>query len=359
MAQDFGDDAGEILLRSFQDAARRYLDRLLRSNRRGRRPARQHQEQQGESGGQAPAADAVAPAQQEEMLLPFGKSDDALDFAEVCQENGISMDALEDAVGQGYIRFGRDDLERIGSCIGQFAEAMPRRASIRSSETLQQEPIAEDAVSDLRETRADSHTQDIRNKVLDARDACSDFADFESRLAKHGIGLTNTRDGEVMFYEARTGGDGLLPFGRDASGRRDWAVGAATLKRNWGVDATYDWFERNRGYEGRSVARDEQTATDGSRDADGRTPDADQDVRSHDGMDTDASTTRIEREQNGTDVPPSEKQRASRQMGRDAAGKPTLDEEARDMREASRQLDRESGAHSREVSISDRLNPVR
>ena len=92
-------------------------------------------------------------------------------------------------------------------------------------------------------------------------------------------------------------------------------------------------------------------ATDGSLDQRGETPDLNQGIRSHDGMDTDTRTMRIEREQNGTDVPPS-KVREEKAY--------SLDSEAREARDASRQLAKESGQTQEHVTdISDKLNPVR
>ena len=142
-----------------------------------------------------------------------------------------------------------------------------------------------------------------------------------------------------MFYEARMGADGqLLPFEH----RQDWSVGADTLQKNYGVDARQDWFTRNR-----------PTVSDGSLDQRGETPDLNQGIRSHDGMDTDTRTTRMEREQNGTDVPPSKV--------REENNRPyNLDSEAREARDASRQLAKESGqTQERVTDISDKLNPVR
>ena len=94
-------------------------------------------------------------------------------------------------------------------------------------------------------------------------------------------------------------------------------------------------------------------ATDGSLDQRGETPDLNQGIRSHDGMDTDTRTTRMEREQNGTDVPPSKV--------REENNRPySLDSEAKAARDASKQLAKESGQAQEHVTdISDKLNPVR
>lgn len=380
MAQDYGEDVGEMLMQAIGNQTGRALERFIDDK------ARDWHKERLMEGGKA-EEDAEALASREQICLPFGTSEDAAYFAQVCRENGTFASALTDREGNGFIQFAEDDIQEIKGCAPQFAEVMSRRQEQSIAERLERgHPVTAEELAGLNEitrlpnlsfrhpeeaksratVRADrsdgshNHTESIRDKVLDARDRCTDFGDFEQILARRGIGITATRKGEVMFYEARRGKDGsILPFGKDAQGRTDWAVGADTLSRKWGVDATYDWFEENKGHKGRPEAGEEPVAADGAHDTDGRTPDADQDVRSHDGMDTDASTERIEREQNGTDVPPSEKQRESDQTSRQSARRPTLEEEAKLMREASKQPATRSSTRSREVSVSDRLRPVR
>lgn len=362
MAQDFGDDMGEILLRSTHEAARRYMDWMRWNNRNQEGQSDAPSKESAESPVEGEATSKQA---QQMIYLPFGDRDDASYFAQVCRENKIDVDALQDAAEKGYIRFQEGDLKDVEGCTDQFAEVMTRLTGKRISETLAQEPLTEEVqdlkeISHLPELSTDitvardaplrNHTQEIRDVVLTERDQCSTFDDFEQRLAQHGIGLTNTRAGEVMFYEARSGSEGLLPFGKDANGKQDWAVSANTLKARWGVDATYDWFEKNRGFTGKDGRVQEQVVTDGALDSDGRTPDADQGIKSHDGMDTDARTARMEREQSATDVPPSVQREAERI---------SLASEARDMREASKQLAQENGIRARDIDLSDKLNPVR
>ena len=90
--------------------------------------------------------------------------------------------------------------------------------------------------------------------------------------------------------------------------------------------------------------------------------DINQGIDSHDGMDTDTRTLRLEREQNGTDVAPSkvrEESEQSREASHDDGRGYSLDSEARDMRSASKQLEHESGAAEREIDISDKMSQVR
>lgn len=100
----------------------------------------------------------------------------------------------------------------------------------------------------------------------------------------------------------------------------------------------------------------EPQVADGSLDMDGRTPDLNQGIESHDGMDTDVSTLRLEREQNGTDVAPSVvREEAAHARDDDRS----LDAVAKECRAASKQLEHESGIAEHELDVSDKLNPVR
>lgn len=46
--------------------------------------------------------------------------------------------------------------------------------------------------------------------MREAREECRTFDDFKERLAERGVGVTTTKDGENMFYQARHGEDGKL-----------------------------------------------------------------------------------------------------------------------------------------------------
>ena len=301
MAQDFGDDLGERLFRLIGRAASYAVRDWMREREYARRLAER-------DGGQRGAEKAEEPAQPEEVCIPFGQADDAALFAKVCQEEGVQMDALADKEGNGFVRFRTEDLEKVQACSERYVDAMTRMNAERVARTLESAlPVTEEQMRGLtqikdlpdlpgresaqpvkgpghgaaaRDGRVAAgelnHTETIAREVERARGACRDFDDFKDRLAERGIGVTTTKDGEVMFYEARRDGQGsLLPFGRDeATGNRDWAVGAKALKERYNIDATHDWFERNT-----------PQAADGSLDMDGRTPDINQGIDSHDGMD--------------------------------------------------------------------------
>ena len=87
-------------------------------------------------------------------------------------------------------------------------------------------------------------------------------------------------------------------------------------------------------------------AIDGSLDTDGRTPSLDQNIKSHDGMDTDTKTLKLEREQNGTDISPS--------MVRDQSDRSresyNLKSKADENRAASKQLSQTNDSPDRDIS---------
>lgn len=256
MAQDYGEDVGEMLMQAIGNQTGRALERFIDNKARD-----WHKERLMESGRSEEEAEieAEALASREQVCLPFGTSNDAAYFAQVCRENGTFASALADREGNGFIQFAEDDIKAIKDCAPQFAEVMSLRQEQSIVERLENSrPVTAEQLAGLTEItrlpnlpfrhpeetksreafRTDhsdgnlNHTESIRDKVLDARNRSRDFNDFEQILARQGIGITTTRKGEVMFYEARRGEDGsLLPFGKDAQGRTDWAVGADMLSR--------------------------------------------------------------------------------------------------------------------------------
>lgn len=359
MAQDFGDDIGERLFRAMGRAAGYALREWLREQEYARR--------QTLSAGQAKSGLDAKTSLPNEICVPFGTSEDASYFAKVCEEANVHVQAFADKDGGGYVQFATDDIERVQDCTKRFAEVMSQLAAERVEESIDtRNPVSARQMKDLNRIEKlpdlpstdkgqdrdiplqarGNHTMDIAEKVRDAKERCRSFEDFKDVLAKEGIGVTTTKNGEVMFYTARRDEAGnLLPFGRDEAGMRDWAVGANTLKERYGVDATHDWFEKNL-----------PTASDGSLDADGRTPDINQGIESHDGMDIDTRTLRLEREQHGTDISPSQVREQTAQAQQDDR---SLDAVAKECRSASKQLEKESGIAEREIDISDKLSPVR
>lgn len=86
--------------------------------------------------------------------------------------------------------------------------------------------------------------------------------------------------------------------------------------------------------------------TDGSLDMNGSTPDINQGIESHDGMDTMVSTLRVEREQNGTEVAPS----MVREQSDRSREKYDLNSQAKECRAASKQLSQTNDSSDRDIS---------
>lgn len=383
MAQDFGDEMGEKLIYLFGDAVKEAWRHRLNPSRR-REQAEFYEQSLREKGmpQEEAAAAADALSQREQVCIPFGSGNDAAYFAQICRENGTYVRAFADRGGNGFIQLAADDLNAAQSNVAQFSEVMALLTNQRIAETLERaKPLTERQVASLTEIKdlpdlpreqktrhpvsieegaprelsaqntIPNHTERIAEEVSHARGQCPTFEDFQDMLAQKGIGITTTKDGEAMFYEARFDDNGrILPFGKDDLGRRDWAVGAQTLKKNWGVDATYDSFATETASPRRQGDPAQALAADGALDTDGATPDLNQGIASHDGMDTDATTLRLERELTGTDIAPS-KVRAENDC--------TLESIARKARAASKQLEREGSVAERELGPSDKLNPVR
>lgn len=481
MAVDYGDDVGEMLLRSIARAAGRSFEQHASSYIREQSDAvkqwyAQYLESQGVSSEEA-TRESEAIAAREQVCIPFGNKSDAAYFTQVCRDNGVTALALADKAGNGYLFFTKDDLSKVEGCVPQFSEVMTVLKNRELAERIEKtEPVTAEQLADLEQienlpdlpTKSPSrdvtlfpvavrfndtneiknytfseqdtegldidddvffsgythdkleamvgkdigedftvlsvgqsyqvkakdlvqetpgkdvpersrhvhddrandpynHTKGIRDKVMTARENCRDFDDFKSILAKEGVGITTAKDGELMYYEARFGEDGkLLPFGENEQGLHDWAVSAKTLANDkWKCEATNDWFSANTPKDPSIPQKAERIPTepqvaDGSKDMDGSTPDIDQGIESHDGMDTATSTFRMEYEQTASgDVAPSDIREQADAHSHDDGRGYSLSSKAKDVRAASRQLEKESGITEHEIDISDKLNPVR
>lgn len=220
-------------------------------------------------------------------------------------------------------------------------------------------PARSDKVSTLRAEDTAIHTQNIRNAAQKAREDCTDFSDFERKMNAQGFGVTETNKGEVMAYEpASLNKDGSVPAYERG---RDWPVSAETLKNRYDLDVTHNWFEQNTPKDAGTLPdgdlamqnarlaqeqmRDEQqmlepVASDGSMDNDGRTPDPNSGIESHDGADTDSRTAVMDAEQTGSEIRPSDI-RKEQQYDSESY---SLTGEARDMTAAKNQMDTETKA---------------
>lgn len=349
MAQDFGDDIGSSLLRFVA----RQVGYAFRRDRNGNSIAsdwwKKHFAEAGEKPevAESKAAEKVG---REQVIVPFGTEREAAYYAQVARENGVYAAAHKDKDGNGYLSFAKEDDKAIAALAPQFKEVMVKLDERRIAETLdhakpldkktiegltelvkypdlpgkdapvreQPEPTREpddrriDKSKSLEKHDPENHTVGIRDAAKEARESCTDFADFERRMNQLGYGLTEDVKGEVMVYEpASLNQDGTLPpYDRE----RDWAVSATTLGNDtYKLDVTHKWFEQNTPRDVPAPAEvterakaQEMVATNGAMDADGRTPDPESGIKSHDSEDTNPQTATMEVEQTGSDIRPSE-----------------------------------------------------
>ncbi len=341
MATDFGDDMGDLMLQWLKEAVERGYRHYSTHNTSEKQWYEEQARNEGRSEEEVQQiSDEMS--SREEVCIPFGTAEDASYFAQVCRTNGVWAMPYTDRDGGGYVQFAVEDAERIGKTIPSFEDVMAQvhveriMANTEPLTVYQMEHLREitelpelpgQAEKALVPEQIHNHTQDIADKVNAARNQCRDFDEFKRLLADEGIGVSTTKAGEILFYEARLSDDGtLLPYSHE---KRDWAVGADVLKDRYGVDATHDWFTQNR-------------EVDGSLDMDGSTPDLNQGIESHDGRDTDTRTLRMEYEATASgDVAPSRAREAQTDSPYN------LESCTKETREASRQLEQSSGHDDR------------
>lgn len=455
MAQDFGDDMGNALLNFVTRQAENYL-RFGRGRERAFDWWQRHYKKEGNT-PEAAKAMAEKQSSREQVVVPFGTSEEAAYYAQVCRENGTYAAAYTDKQGNGFLAFAKEDAETVAGCAPQFKDVMARLDEQRITDALNHaEPVNKKTMDSLTEltdypdlpaedvtvipvtlrykdapeetydvlfseqdtenlniddsiffsgyshkeltgmvgrethedfdvisvgtpykvhatqvktdapektydapgkdapTRSDKgaalraedtaiHTQNIRNAAQKAREDCTDFSDFERKMNAQGFGVTETSKGEVMAYEpASLNKDGSVPAYERG---RDWPVSAETLKNRYNLDVTHNWFEQNTPKEAGTLpdgdlARQnacltqEPVASDGAMDNDGRTPDPNSGIESHDGADTDSRTAVMDVEQTGSEIRPSD----IREEQRYDSESYSLTEEARDMTAAKNQM---------------------
>lgn len=406
MAQDFGDDMGNALLNFVTRQAENYL-RFGRGRERAFDWWQRHYKKEGNT-PEAAKAMAEKQSSREQVVVPFGTSEEAAYYAQVCRENGTYAAAYTDKQGNGFLAFAKEDAKTVAGYAPQFKDVMARLDEQRITDALnhaepvnkktmdslteltsypdlpaedvtvipvtirykdapektydapgKDSPARSDKVSTLRAEDTAIHTQNIRNAAQKAREDCTDFSDFERKMNAQGFGVTETSKGEVMAYEpASLNKDGSVPAYERG---RDWPVSAETLKNRYDLDVTHNWFEQNTPKDAgilpdkdlamqnarlaQEQMRDEQqllepVASDGSMDNDGRTPDPNSGIESHDGADTDSRTAVMDAEQTGSEIRPSDI-REEQQYDSESY---SLMGEARDMTAAKNQMDTETKA---------------
>lgn len=154
MAQDFGDDVGEMLFirllgrycekaagivlkASLTDAVQRYHQQKL--------------ELEGKSKEEA-AAEAEVLARRPQVCVPFGDATRASYFAKVCQDNGVGAFAFSDGKGNGYVSFAKDDVAKVQDCVPQFSKVMTSLKYREINDLLEKaEPVPQEMFDKLKQ----------------------------------------------------------------------------------------------------------------------------------------------------------------------------------------------------------------
>ena len=140
MAQDFGDDMGNALLNFVTRQVENYL-RFGRGRERAFDWWQRHYKKEGNTPEQAKAM-AEKQSSREQVVVPFGTSEEAAYYAQVCRENGTYAAVYTDKQGNGFLAFAREDAETVAGYAPQFKDVMARLDEQRITDALNHaEPV--------------------------------------------------------------------------------------------------------------------------------------------------------------------------------------------------------------------------
>ena len=152
MAQDFGDDIGEMLLRSISRYGEKAIGLIL--NEYFKSAVREWQQAKFEAEGMSKeeaAVKAEAMASREHICMPFGNATDAAYFAQVVRDNGTYAAAMTDDGGNGYVQFAKDDIQKVQECATQFSDVMISLKCREISELITNgKPVTQDKFKNLK-----------------------------------------------------------------------------------------------------------------------------------------------------------------------------------------------------------------
>lgn len=152
MAQDFGDDVGEMLLRSISRYGEKAIGLIL--NEYFKSAVREWQQVKFEAEGMSKeeaAVKAEAMASREHICMPFGNATDAAYFAQVVRDNGTYAAAMTDDGGNGYVQFAKDDIQKVQECATQFSDVMISLKCREISELITNgKPVTQDKFKNLK-----------------------------------------------------------------------------------------------------------------------------------------------------------------------------------------------------------------
>lgn len=150
MAQDFGDDMGNALL----NFVTRQTENYLRFGRGRERAFDWWQRHYKKEGNTPEAAKAMAEKQssREQVVVPFGTSEEAAYYAQVCRENGTYAAAYMDKQGNGFLAFAKEDAKTVAGYAPQFKDVMARLDEQRITDALNHaEPVNKKTMDSLTE----------------------------------------------------------------------------------------------------------------------------------------------------------------------------------------------------------------
>lgn len=152
MAQDFGDDVGEMLFRSISRYGEKAIGLIL--NEYFKSAVREWQQAKFEAEGMSKeeaAVKAEAMASREHICMPFGNATDAAYFAQVVRDNGTYAAAMTDDGGNGYVQFAKDDIQKVQECATQFSDVMISLKCREISELITNgKPVTQDKFKNLK-----------------------------------------------------------------------------------------------------------------------------------------------------------------------------------------------------------------
>ena len=152
MAQDFGDDVGEMLLRSISRYGEKAIGLIL--NEYFKSAVREWQQAKFEAEGMSKeeaAVKAEAMASREHICMPFGNATDAAYFAQVVRDNGTYAAAMTDDGGNGYVQFAKNDIQKVQECATQFSDVMISLKCREISELITNgKPVTQDKFKNLK-----------------------------------------------------------------------------------------------------------------------------------------------------------------------------------------------------------------
>ena len=150
MAQDFGDDMGNALLNFVTRQAENYL-RFGRGRERAFDWWQRHYKKEGNTPEQAKAM-AEKQSSREQVVVPFGTSEEAAYYAQVCRENGTYAAAYTDKQGNGFLAFAKEDAKTVAGYAPQFKDVMARIDEQRITDALNHaEPVNKKTMDSLTE----------------------------------------------------------------------------------------------------------------------------------------------------------------------------------------------------------------